>query len=792
MAIKYSIILSTTEPNNEVGVIKIRQADEQTQMLDVQITENGVPKSYKDLDVYFCAKLGQTAGLGIIEQKLKPEEMTDPINGKLVYTMRAEDWQILGRQRGYFSFRKMKMEHEFVEQFTTRDFSFEVIKSVYSDGLKEVKKDGSTYVWTIEDLIRLFNEYIVSGKSDWEEFVEQNREVLESVDPGGLLLSELIRSRKPAGADVPYKDVPERLDKQIGLNSDFRSFEADESFMQRVYNEQVERGVNVKWFGARGDGIHDDSNAINDCINYVHARGGGTVLLPENSTFLLKTKRGGHGTFIQPRPNVNIKGSETSVLKADAGFKSIFNMIAHWAIDFPGEKLENCTFEGFTIDHNGENNLVETATLSSTKCLSIGAIDARNIKIRNIKVRNNAGRQCFMFGGLYNGVYYTPDNIVITENEVLSFGAGVVGNTLQTDHSCIYLNGTNMLISKNRFINPLDNFDKGLNVGTAIELHCSDSVVTDNYFERANIGIIVASSIENIDNLEISGNRGTTQGAAIELWTNEGYKTSNLYIAKNKIKSGNYGFKARLDRNKYLLENIYLQSNEFRRRDPSVIKSEIYSGILLDNVAGNITIDDNVVAGFSGKGIEISLSMIGNKQIKITKNTLINNNNNTSDSPVHLAAIAVLGGVDAVGVISDNFVEKNNGKSEYWLYLNSNCRDMLIKDNQVFKNAKEHINPSNITDHYLVLLHAGYNNPKTSNLKSSPGSVYYNKNTQIRYTKSVTNNQYNWRIDTKSNTISSLPDDGDLTMGDTAQIINDNTVVAMKYSGSEWKRVNSI
>lgn len=193
-------------------MIKIRQADEQTQTLVVQITENGVPKSYEGLQVFFCAKLGQSTGLGIIEQKLNAGEMTNPKNGKLEYTMRAEDWQILGRQTGYFSFRKIQDNHEYTEQFTTRDFYFNIIKNVFSDGVTEVKKDGSTYVWTIEDLIRLLNEYIASGKTDWEEFVEQNKEILESVDPGGTILSELIRSRKPAAIETPFKDLPERLD----------------------------------------------------------------------------------------------------------------------------------------------------------------------------------------------------------------------------------------------------------------------------------------------------------------------------------------------------------------------------------------------------------------------------------------------------------------------------------------------------------------------------------------------------------------------------------------------------
>ena len=270
--IKHEIVLSTTEPNNEVGVIKIRQADEQTQTLEVQITENGVPKSYTGLAVYFCAKLGQTAGLGIIEQKLNPEEMTNPANGKLEYTMRAEDWQILGRQKGYFSFRKMKDEHEFIEQFTTRDFTFDVIKSVYSDGLKEVKKDGSTYVWTIEDLIRLFNEYMTSGKGDWEEFVEQNREVLESVDPGGKLIGELIDARRPFGGEA-YPTLGERLDEEKAEVS-AQLAQTAENFEMKISEESAGLGAEM----VTGIGWNSAGWTGDYAIGFTHATGNTTPL----------------------------------------------------------------------------------------------------------------------------------------------------------------------------------------------------------------------------------------------------------------------------------------------------------------------------------------------------------------------------------------------------------------------------------------------------------------------------------------------------------------------------------
>ena len=282
MAIKHSITLSTTEPNNEVGVIKIRQADEQTQILDVQITADGVPMSFVGYQPFFCAKLGQTAGLGIVEQKITGT--MNPANGTLEYVMRQEDWQKVGRQIGYFAFRKMKNDHEWTEQFTTRDFTYNVIPSVTGE-IREVKKDGSTYVWTIENMLRLFKEYIATGKVEWEnykndertiwenyrlaekinwddyklreknewknykddekavweKFVEDNREFLETADPGGKIILELLGAR--GGAQT----LGERLDgekaevsAQLAQNVGNTMFKKDSTLTKIIYPTEVQ------------------------------------------------------------------------------------------------------------------------------------------------------------------------------------------------------------------------------------------------------------------------------------------------------------------------------------------------------------------------------------------------------------------------------------------------------------------------------------------------------------------------------------------------------------------------
>ncbi|MEQ7215619.1 BppU family phage baseplate upper protein [Enterococcus asini] len=298
MAIRYPITLSTTEPNNDVGLIKIRQADEQSQTLDVQLTESSQPKSYGGLQVFFCAKLGQSLGLGIIEQKLDSLEMTNPKAGQFEYTFRPEDWQQIGRQTGYFSFRKMKDDHEYVEQFTTRDFYFNVTKNVFSEGIKEIHTDGSTHIWTIEDLIRLFNEYIASGKSDWEQFIEDNREILESVDPGGTVLQEIIDARGDEGSlkdridglikytkqlvpmtsDVPDDRLTQVLNFKNRINTDPSvlkiNYYRDLHYMESIkseYGESTAKSLDQLKCGAvladvvdlavlNGDNVHDDEN----------------------------------------------------------------------------------------------------------------------------------------------------------------------------------------------------------------------------------------------------------------------------------------------------------------------------------------------------------------------------------------------------------------------------------------------------------------------------------------------------------------------------------------------------
>ncbi len=251
--------LSTTEPNNYVGIVKLRHADVNSQAIVAQIVENGQPKIFNGLQPFFCLMAQEITGQGVSEEKVIS---FDASKGTLSYIASDNALQMVGRNEAYFSFRKQVGE-QWIEQFSTRTFHYIVEKSIYSQPFKD-----SNYWWTFKELNRIFNQYIEDGKTSWEEFIEANRNILESIDPGGMVLSELIRSRKPDGATSAYLDLPTRLDRQIGLNSDFRAFEAENSFMKRVSNEFTERGINPEWYTLVSNNDTEKVQlAINDAIN---------------------------------------------------------------------------------------------------------------------------------------------------------------------------------------------------------------------------------------------------------------------------------------------------------------------------------------------------------------------------------------------------------------------------------------------------------------------------------------------------------------------------------------------
>ncbi|HIY57001.1 MAG TPA: BppU family phage baseplate upper protein [Candidatus Tetragenococcus pullicola] len=380
--VKQEIILSTTEPNSFVDNIEIRQADEATQKLVVQLSENGARKSYTGLQAFFCGKIGQSDGLGIIEQKLTEEEMTDPEIGRLEYTFRAEDWQKVGRQIGYFSFRKMVDEHTFEEQFTTRDFYFTVTKNVFSEGLKEVKKDGSTYVWTIEDMVRLFKEYIASGKTDWEEFVEQNKDIIESIDPNGKLFTKLQENK-------------ENIDS---------------------------RGINVLLLGLKNDGETDNYEILSNILN----------TLPDGSNLFFPAGKYLLSDNIPFRKQIHIEGIKPVYDKEDLVKGTIFRGGGlYFRRGSNGSTVKNVGVVNSNRP-NGFDIREEIKDIVIDNCLTIARDHGYLIESYTGEVSNVAISNCQSFDGIHGFISKAKNTNIINcqANNQSSWGFGIISDNI--------------------------------------------------------------------------------------------------------------------------------------------------------------------------------------------------------------------------------------------------------------------------------------------------------------------------------------------------------------------------
>ncbi|WP_395149736.1 phage baseplate upper protein [Enterococcus thailandicus] len=201
--ITHKITLSTTRDNYDVGVIKVRQADEETQIFDVQITENGVIKPFVGLTPFFCLMAREITGNGVSEE---PVQVFNATSGTMKYTLSANSYQMIGRNEAYFSFRRENSDGEWIEQFSTRSFYYTVEKSIYT----QLFRDSNNW-FTFKELFRLFSDFLETGKGEWQDFVDGNKEILESMDPGGVLLSEVINARKPQ-TSTSFNVLGNRLD----------------------------------------------------------------------------------------------------------------------------------------------------------------------------------------------------------------------------------------------------------------------------------------------------------------------------------------------------------------------------------------------------------------------------------------------------------------------------------------------------------------------------------------------------------------------------------------------------
>ncbi|UDM78941.1 BppU family phage baseplate upper protein [Vagococcus fluvialis] len=195
--IKWVGTLSTTERNN-IGLIQVRQNNVNSEVLGFNIVDgNGEPYDLKNRKVLFCTYFDKLAP---VEQYAEVIE-----NGKIVYTMNEHDMQKPVRIN-FAYFKIMDDKDNLVD--TTQNFSYDIMPSIESkcmnaepyiirleevlDAFNSVRDEAMK---EMQQIIIDFNEQVIKQQQDFEFWFESIRDILESIDPGGILLSEIVTSR---------------------------------------------------------------------------------------------------------------------------------------------------------------------------------------------------------------------------------------------------------------------------------------------------------------------------------------------------------------------------------------------------------------------------------------------------------------------------------------------------------------------------------------------------------------------------------------------------------------------
>ena len=264
--------------------------------------------------------------------------------------------------------------------------------------------------------------------------------------------------------DLTLEDIKEQRDEieQIvfQMKDNFEFLKDAESF-------------NVKFYGARGDGVEDDTDAFKKAIFALdYVEGGKTIFVPAGTYLITETIELPKGTALCGEANSIIKFASNNVqitvggqnvqikdLVFDGSDVATTNVIKdNTDVLTDNVRIENVTFRNFFGTMLSMVNLEETkgayilncnfdnTRAQETKCINVGRYT------QNIFIKNNTFKNINV-ESISNKRYCIYIETVQPTGVMRDVDAVIENNHFETDiHAYIYINGSNITINNNTFI----------------------------------------------------------------------------------------------------------------------------------------------------------------------------------------------------------------------------------------------------------------------------------------------------------------------------------------------------
>jgi Pectate lyase superfamily protein len=303
-----------------------------------------------------------------------------------------------------------------------------------------------------------------------------------------------------------------------------------------------DRVADVRMFGAKGDGVTDDTDAI-ERASKVIAQEGGILSFPLG-TYIFDP----HRSIIHIGSNMTLTGPGTIKVKDDAGdYRYIIGP------SDPRHPVHNVVLDGLRVDQNAAAN--GSATISDA-----GNSTAQYVflswAVQGLTIRN-----CFFEASGVNTIVANGSTVedALFENNTFVFHRR--SGQRPFDNSAIYFLGKSGTAVHNHCRAEIRS-----SAVTCIETHEGNISVRDNVIEGYLIGMNIVDPVR----AEITNNRGTAIENGVFIWATPGHVARNVTVTGNS----------------FWIDNV-------DRRAPESAGIAIYYGYQVTGIAKDITIRHN-------------------------------------------------------------------------------------------------------------------------------------------------------------------------------------------------------
>ncbi|MBL1224782.1 exo-alpha-sialidase [Enterococcus sp. BWR-S5] len=168
--------------------------------------------------------------------------------GAYLYTFTKENLAVSGK----FKLAYFELYDSSNKKITSSDVQFRVIEEA------DMTADQATiHVTLLDEMLNKhdkelssqkqeFDDYSNQQKDEWGNFVDSNREILESADPGGIILTELIDSRADTDGEV-HKQLSSRLESDTLKTIEREKFKANSALVRKIQADTHNAFSDICW-----------------------------------------------------------------------------------------------------------------------------------------------------------------------------------------------------------------------------------------------------------------------------------------------------------------------------------------------------------------------------------------------------------------------------------------------------------------------------------------------------------------------------------------------------------------